>query len=131
MVLQYGDGRVGGKVTHMADGVINDVKQWEMVSFGLGIRVWRWLGAKMSFEKMESTNKLVLSFLPFLVGLYLSRIHSLEPPSLAGFEAILLLVYAAKTKSRNDKPLLITIPKPNPQTLNLPHTSLQTRKPTK
>lgn len=45
-------------MTHMADGVINDVKQWEMVSFGLGIRVWRWLGAKMSFEKMESTNKL-------------------------------------------------------------------------
>ncbi|QCD84087.1 Hyccin [Vigna unguiculata] len=52
----------------------------------------------------------VLSFVPLLTGLYLSRIHSPEPPSLAGFEAVLLALYAAETRSRNGKPLLVTIP---------------------
>ncbi|KAL5187705.1 Protein FAM126B [Glycine soja] len=52
----------------------------------------------------------VLSFVPLLAGLYLSRIHSPEPPSLAGFEAVLLALYAAETKSRNGKPLVVTIP---------------------
>ncbi|KAK7319411.1 hypothetical protein RJT34_04132 [Clitoria ternatea] len=52
----------------------------------------------------------VLSFVPLLTGLYLSRIHSSQPPSLAGFEALLLALYAAETKSRNGKPLLVTIP---------------------
>lgn len=52
----------------------------------------------------------VLSFLPLLSALYLSRVHSSESPSLAGFEAVLLALYAAEAKSRNGKPLLITIP---------------------
>lgn len=52
----------------------------------------------------------VLSFLPLLSTLYLSRVHSSESPSLAGFEAVLLALYAAETKSRNGKPLLISIP---------------------
>ncbi|XP_020222537.1 uncharacterized protein LOC109805020 [Cajanus cajan] len=52
----------------------------------------------------------VLSFVPLLAGLYLSRLHSPDPPSLAGFEALLLALYAAETKSRNGKPLLVTIP---------------------
>ncbi|KAK7400303.1 hypothetical protein VNO78_11508 [Psophocarpus tetragonolobus] len=52
----------------------------------------------------------VLSFVPLLTGLYLSRIHSSDPPSLAGFEALLLALYAAETKSRNGKPLIVTIP---------------------
>ncbi|TKY59515.1 Hyccin protein [Spatholobus suberectus] len=52
----------------------------------------------------------VLSFVPLLAGLYLSRIHAPDPPSLAGFEAVLLALYAAETKSRNGKPLLVTVP---------------------
>ncbi|KAL2343787.1 hypothetical protein Fmac_005072 [Flemingia macrophylla] len=52
----------------------------------------------------------VLSFVPLLAGLYLSRLHSPEPPSLAGFEALLLALYAAETKSRNGKPIVVTIP---------------------
>ncbi|XP_027346950.1 uncharacterized protein LOC113858477 [Abrus precatorius] len=52
----------------------------------------------------------VLSFVPLLSALYLSRIHSSNPPSLAGFEALLLALYAAETKSRNGKPLLVTVP---------------------
>ncbi|XP_041015016.1 uncharacterized protein LOC121257831 [Juglans microcarpa x Juglans regia] len=52
----------------------------------------------------------VLSFLPLLSALYLSRVHSSESPSLAGFEAVLLALYASEIKSRNGKPLLISIP---------------------
>ncbi|XP_057496794.1 uncharacterized protein LOC130781587 [Actinidia eriantha] len=55
----------------------------------------------------------VLSFVPLLSGLYLSLIHSLSsesPTSLAGFEAVLLSLYAAETKSRSGKPILISIP---------------------
>lgn len=54
----------------------------------------------------------VLSFIPILSGLYLSRIHSTSnsTQSLAGFEAVLLSLYAAETKSRAGKPLLVSIP---------------------
>ncbi|KAM5577108.1 hypothetical protein ABKV19_007786 [Rosa sericea] len=58
----------------------------------------------------------VFSFLPLLAGLYLSRIHSLSSdsltslPSLAGFEAVLLALYAAETKARNGKPIVVSIP---------------------
>ncbi|CAJ2678076.1 unnamed protein product [Trifolium pratense] len=52
----------------------------------------------------------ILSFIPLLSGLYLSRVHSSDPPSLAGFEAVLLALYAAETKSRAGKPLIVTIP---------------------
>ncbi|CAN8251698.1 unnamed protein product [Cochlearia groenlandica] len=57
---------------------------------------------------------IVLSFLPLLVGLYLSRIHSSDSssslPSLSGFEAVLLAIYAAEVKSRAGKPVLVHIP---------------------
>ncbi|GMJ05566.1 HYCCIN 2 [Hibiscus trionum] len=56
---------------------------------------------------------LVLSFLPLLSGIYLSRIHSSDSsslPSLAGFEAVLLAVYSSEAKSRAGKPLLVQIP---------------------
>ncbi|KAI4299075.1 hypothetical protein L6164_032567 [Bauhinia variegata] len=57
----------------------------------------------------------VLSYLPLLSGLYLTRIHnsssnSPSAPSLAGFEAVLLAIYATETKSRGGKPVLVTIP---------------------
>lgn len=53
----------------------------------------------------------VLSFLPLLSGLYLSRLfHSPSPPSLAGFEVVLLAVYSSEVKHRNGKPLLVSVP---------------------
>ncbi|XP_010444338.1 PREDICTED: uncharacterized protein LOC104727040 [Camelina sativa] len=55
----------------------------------------------------------VLSFLPLLVGMYLSRIHSIDSsslPSLSGFEAVLLAIFAAEVKSRGGKPILVHIP---------------------
>ncbi|TQD94929.1 hypothetical protein C1H46_019475 [Malus baccata] len=86
----------------------------------------------------------VFSFLPLLSGLYLSRVHSLSSdspslPSLAGFEAVLLAIYAAETKARNGKPVVVSIPdlsqpslyhtpllqKPNPLTApTAPHQSI-------
>ncbi|CAI0401110.1 unnamed protein product [Linum tenue] len=56
---------------------------------------------------------IVLSFVPLLTGIYLSRIHSLEStsaPSLAGLEAVLLAIYSAEVKSRAGKPVLVQIP---------------------
>ncbi|PHT47628.1 hypothetical protein CQW23_11836 [Capsicum baccatum] len=52
----------------------------------------------------------VLSFIPLLSSIYLSRIHSSTSTSLSGFEAVLLSLYAAETKSRGGKPILISIP---------------------
>ncbi|CAH8280750.1 unnamed protein product [Arabidopsis lyrata] len=55
----------------------------------------------------------VLSFLPLLVGMYLARIHSSDSsslPSLSGFEAVLLAIYAAEVKARAGKPILVHIP---------------------
>ncbi|XP_059653337.1 uncharacterized protein LOC132300330 [Cornus florida] len=67
-----------------------------------------------TFQSSDPDLRLVvLSFLPLLSGLYLSRIHSdtsAAAPSLAGFEAVLLSLYAAETKSRAGKPILINIP---------------------
>ncbi|KDP46774.1 hypothetical protein JCGZ_06562 [Jatropha curcas] len=56
---------------------------------------------------------IVLAFLPLLLGLYLSRIHSSETtstPSLAGFEAVLLAIYSSEAKSRAGKPVLVQVP---------------------
>ncbi|KAJ4878579.1 hypothetical protein Rs2_43597 [Raphanus sativus] len=52
----------------------------------------------------------VLSFLPLLAGTYLSRIHSSSLPSLSGFEAVLLAIYAAEVKSRAGKAVLVHVP---------------------
>nr|XP_016484463.1 PREDICTED: uncharacterized protein LOC107805006 [Nicotiana tabacum] len=53
----------------------------------------------------------VLSFIPLLASIYLSRIHSSTcTTSLSGFEAVLLALYSAETKARNGKPILISIP---------------------
>ncbi|OWM63591.1 uncharacterized protein LOC116197312 [Punica granatum] len=51
----------------------------------------------------------VLSYLPVLTGLYLTRIHSDPSPSLAGFEAVLLAIYSAEVKARSGKPITISI----------------------
>ncbi|XP_076893568.1 uncharacterized protein LOC143609882 [Bidens hawaiensis] len=55
----------------------------------------------------------VLSFIPLISGLYLSRIHSISQtltPSLSGFEAVLLALYSSETKSRGGKPVVVSIP---------------------
>ena len=56
---------------------------------------------------------IVLSFLPLLSGIYLSRIHSSDSssaPSLSGFEAVLLAIYSSEVKSRGGKPVVVQIP---------------------
>ncbi|TYH29480.1 hypothetical protein ES288_A01G015000v1 [Gossypium darwinii] len=75
-------------------------------------RLCQWL-----YETFQSSDPhlrlLVLSFLPLLSGIYLSRVHSSDSsslPSLAGFEAVLLAVYSSEAKSRAGKPLLVQIP---------------------
>ncbi|KAG5069046.1 hypothetical protein JHK85_001423 [Glycine max] len=49
---------------------------------------------KLKPSKREKLELKVLSFVPLLASLYLSRIHSPEPSSLVGFEAVLLALYA-------------------------------------
>ncbi|URD79572.1 Hyccin [Musa troglodytarum] len=62
-----------------------------------------------TFQSSDPDLRLVaLSFLPLLSGLYLSRAINL--PSLAGFEAVLLAVYAAEVKARGGKPVLVSVP---------------------
>lgn len=57
----------------------------------------------------------MLSYIPILSGIYLSRIHSNWTTSLAGFEAVLLSIYASETKARNGKAVVVNLPD-----LNLP-----------
>ncbi|KAL8116685.1 uncharacterized protein LOC141668275 [Apium graveolens] len=57
----------------------------------------------------------VLSYIPVLSGIYLSRIHSNSNNSLSGFEAVLLSIYASETKARNGKAVVVNLPD-----LNLP-----------
>lgn len=68
------------------------------------------------YETYQSSDPdlrlVVLSFVPLISGLYLSRVVSSDSqiPSLAGFEAVLLSIYTSETKSRAGKPVLISIP---------------------
>ncbi|ERN00949.1 hypothetical protein AMTRI_Chr04g250320 [Amborella trichopoda] len=57
----------------------------------------------------------VLSFVPLISGLYLSRSSSLSSsssprPNLAGFEAVLLALYSSEVKIRQGKPIKVNIP---------------------
>nr|XP_043620751.1 mucin-5AC [Erigeron canadensis] len=58
----------------------------------------------------------VLNFIPIISNLYLSRIYNYNnhnnstPPSLSGFEAVLLAIYSSETKARAGKPVTISIP---------------------
>ncbi|XP_024393746.1 uncharacterized protein [Physcomitrium patens] len=52
----------------------------------------------------------VLRFLPVLCGVYLPRITTSPDGPLAGFEAVLLALYAAETKARGGRPVMINIP---------------------
>ncbi|XP_074564924.1 uncharacterized protein LOC141821396 [Curcuma longa] len=67
-----------------------------------------------TFQSSDPDLRLVaLSFVPLLAGLYLSRVvssSSSNSPSLSGFEAVLLALYATEVKARGGKPLLVSIP---------------------
>ncbi|KAL5715815.1 hypothetical protein ACHQM5_017586 [Ranunculus cassubicifolius] len=67
----------------------------------------RWL-----YDTFQSSDPdlqlVVLRFLPTIGGLYLSRANLRK--SLAGFEAILLAIYAHETISRNGQPVMVNIP---------------------
>ncbi|CAK9318131.1 unnamed protein product [Citrullus colocynthis] len=68
----------------------------------------RWL-----YDTFQSNNPdlklVVLRFLPVLLGAYLSRVVS-RRKSLAGFEAVLLSLYAHETNRRASQPLAVNIP---------------------
>ncbi|KAJ9687108.1 hypothetical protein PVL29_015814 [Vitis rotundifolia] len=68
------------------------------------------------YETFQSSDPdlrlVVLSFVPLLSGIYLSRIATADShaTSLAGFEAVLLAFYASELKARAGKPVSISIP---------------------
>ncbi|CAK7329198.1 unnamed protein product [Dovyalis caffra] len=62
-----------------------------------------------TFQSSEPNLQLVvLRFLPIIAGLYLSRIVLKKP--LAGFEAILLALYAHETTSRAGQAITVSVP---------------------
>ncbi|XP_010912469.1 uncharacterized protein [Elaeis guineensis] len=69
-----------------------------------------------TFQASDPDLRLVvLSFLPLLSGIYLSRVVATfaadtHQPSLAGFEAVLLALYSAEAKARAGKPILVSVP---------------------
>ncbi|KAH9606475.1 hypothetical protein KSS87_023230 [Heliosperma pusillum] len=82
----------------------------------------QWLYDTFQESESESESDLrlvVMSYVPLIAGMYLTRIHAVSTttptpvsPSLAGFEAVLLALYSSVTKSRSGKPVLVSIPTP-------------------
>ncbi|KAG5566402.1 hypothetical protein RHGRI_002095 [Rhododendron griersonianum] len=69
----------------------------------------RWLYD--TFHSSDPTLQLlVLRFVPTLAGLYLSRAVNPRKPPLAGFEAVLLALYAHETANRNGQSVTVCIP---------------------
>ncbi|XP_010251648.1 PREDICTED: uncharacterized protein LOC104593479 [Nelumbo nucifera] len=67
----------------------------------------RWLYD--TFQSSDPTLQLVvLRFLPIIAGVYLSRVVLRVP--LAGFEAVLLAIYAHETTSRGGQALTVNVP---------------------
>ncbi|KAL2525899.1 Hyccin [Abeliophyllum distichum] len=67
----------------------------------------RWLYDTFQTSQPD-LHLVVLRFLPIIAGAYLSRVTLHKP--LAGFEAILLALYANETTSRNGQPVTVSIP---------------------
>ncbi|KAK3205185.1 hypothetical protein Dsin_019231 [Dipteronia sinensis] len=69
--------------------------------------ICRWL-----YDTFQSTDPqlqlVVLRFLPILAGVYLSRVTLRKP--LAGFEAVLLALYAYETTSRSGQSMTVNVP---------------------
>ena len=53
---------------------------------------------------------IVLSFVPLISGIYLSRAVGGYSSSLSGFEAVILSIYSSEAKARGGKPVLIQVP---------------------
>ncbi|CAH9130032.1 unnamed protein product [Cuscuta epithymum] len=68
----------------------------------------RWLYDTFHSSGEPDLHLVVLRFLPIISGVYLSRIALHQP--LAGFEAILLALYAHETVARNGNAVTVTIP---------------------
>ncbi|KAM7279082.1 hypothetical protein ACFE04_006216 [Oxalis oulophora] len=67
----------------------------------------RWLYD--TFQSTDPTLQLVvLRFLPVIAGIYLSRVPLRKP--LAGFEAVLLALYAHETTARGGQPITVHVP---------------------
>ncbi|XP_052185265.1 uncharacterized protein LOC127796898 [Diospyros lotus] len=67
----------------------------------------RWLYD--TFQSSDPSLQLVvLRFIPTIAGVYLSRVALRKP--LAGFEAVLLALYAHETSSRNGQAITVSIP---------------------
>ncbi|XP_059309574.1 uncharacterized protein LOC132060595 [Lycium ferocissimum] len=67
----------------------------------------RWLYDTFHSSEPE-LHLVVLKFLPIIAGVYLNRVNLHKP--LAGFEAVLLALYAYETSSRNGQPVTVNIP---------------------
>ncbi|GMY22657.1 hyccin [Fagus crenata] len=69
--------------------------------------LYRWLYD--TFQSGDPNLQLiVLCFLSIIVGVYLSRVALRKP--LAGFEAVLLALYAHETTSRTGQPITVNVP---------------------
>ncbi|XP_042385232.1 uncharacterized protein LOC121976898 isoform X1 [Zingiber officinale] len=69
------------------------------------------------YDTLQSSDPelhlVALSFVPLISGLYLSRVvatGAANSPSLSGFEAVLLALYAAEVKARSGRPVLVSVP---------------------
>ncbi|CAK9234522.1 unnamed protein product [Sphagnum troendelagicum] len=81
----------------------------------------QWLFDTYQTEDME-LQAVVLRFIPTLCGLYLPHAVSCPDEPLAGFEAVLLALYATELRARNGAPLLINIPSlSQPSPYHTPH----------
>lgn len=67
----------------------------------------RWLYDTFQSNEPE-LHLVVLRFLPVIAGVYLSKVNLHKP--LAGFEAVLLALYAHETSSRNSQSITVNIP---------------------
>lgn len=69
------------------------------------------------YDTLQSSDPdlrlVALAFVPLISGLYLSRVVATGAanfPSLSGFEAVLLALYAAEVKTRSGRPVLVSAP---------------------
>ncbi|GJX48785.1 hyccin [Tanacetum coccineum] len=88
----------------LAEQISNHIRQPDS---GAGDnQLCRWLYDTFHTSKID-LQLVVLRFLPIIAGVYLSRVPLRKP--LAGFEAVLLAIYAHETTSRNGQAVTINI----------------------
>ncbi|KAM7497032.1 hypothetical protein LguiA_021446 [Lonicera macranthoides] len=98
-----------------ADGLLHDPQIAAQISALLRLpdsgagdnHLCRWLYDTFQSSKPD-LQLVVLRFLPIIAGVYLSRVALRKP--LAGFEAVLLALYAHETTTRNGQAVTVSIP---------------------